>query len=97
MPKIVYPRRCLHFCIVIILMIYNSVEWKSIFNIHYYFKLVLAKISLVLSFLLSFDQKNSRMSIALELLNHINVVLDLLKEVIAGDESRVYGYDTRVV
>lgn len=78
-------------------MIYNSVEWKSIFNIHYYFKLVLAKISLVLSFLLSFDQKNSRMSIALELLNHINVVLDLLKEVIAGDESRVYGYDTRVV
>lgn len=44
MLKIVYPRRCLHFFIVTILMIYNSVEWKSIFNIHYYFKLVSAKI-----------------------------------------------------
>ncbi|XP_050528011.1 protein GVQW3-like [Daktulosphaira vitifoliae] len=43
--------------------------------------------------LLNFDQKNRRMSIALELLNDVNDDPDLLKRVITGDESWVYGYD----
>ena len=43
--------------------------------------------------LLNFDQKNRRMSIAQELLNDVNDDPDLLKRVITGDESWVYGYD----
>jgi len=43
--------------------------------------------------LLNFDQKNRRMSIAQELLDDVNDDPDLLKRVITGDESWVYGYD----
>ena len=43
--------------------------------------------------LLNFDQKNRRMNIAQELLNDVNDDPDLLKRVITGDESWVYGYD----
>ena len=43
--------------------------------------------------LLNFDQKNRRMSIAQELLNDVNDDPDLLKRVITGDETWVYGYD----
>ncbi len=43
--------------------------------------------------LLNFDQKERRMSIAQELLNDVNDDPDLLKRVITGDESWVYGYD----
>jgi len=43
--------------------------------------------------LLNFGQKNRRMSIAQELLDDVNDDPDLLKRVITGDESWVYGYD----
>ena len=43
--------------------------------------------------LLNFDQKTRRMTIAQEILNDVNDDPDLLKKVISGDESWVYGYD----
>ena len=43
--------------------------------------------------LLNFDQKTRRMTIAQEMLNDVNDDPDLLKRVITGDESWVYGYD----
>ena len=43
--------------------------------------------------LLIFDQKTHRMTIAQEMLNHVNDDPDLLRKVITGDESWVYGYD----
>lgn len=43
--------------------------------------------------LLNFDQKQSRMNIAQELLNEVNDDPELLKRVITGDETWVYGYD----
>ena len=43
--------------------------------------------------LLNYDQKTSRMTIAQEMLNDVNDDPDLLKKVITGDESWVYGYD----
>ena len=42
---------------------------------------------------LNFDQKTHRMAIAQEMLNDVNDDPDLLKRVIIGDESCVYGYD----
>lgn len=43
--------------------------------------------------LLNFDQKQCRMDIAQELLNEVNDDPELLKRVITGDETWVYGYD----
>ncbi|XP_046975163.1 protein GVQW3-like [Vanessa cardui] len=43
--------------------------------------------------LLNFKQKQRRISIAQELLNDVNNDPDLLKRVITGDETWVYGYD----
>ena len=43
--------------------------------------------------LLNFDQKQHRMNIAQELLNEVNDDLELIKRVITGDETWVYGYD----
>jgi len=43
--------------------------------------------------LLNFDQKSRRMSISQEMLNDVNDDPDLLKKVITGDETWVYGYD----
>ena len=43
--------------------------------------------------LLNFDQKIRRVTIAQEMLNDVNDDPDLLKMVITGDESWVYGYD----
>lgn len=43
--------------------------------------------------LLNFDQKSRRMSISQEMLNDVNDDPDLLKRVITGDETWVYGYD----
>ena len=43
--------------------------------------------------LLNFDQKTRRMIIAQEMLNDVNDDPDLLKKVITGGESWVYGYD----
>ena len=42
---------------------------------------------------LNFDQKNLRMSIAKKLLNNVNDYRDLLKRVLTGAKSWVYGYD----
>ena len=41
----------------------------------------------------NFEQKQCRIDIALEMLTNVNVYSDLLKKVITGDESWVYGYD----
>ena len=55
-------------------------------------KLAAAKI---VSNLLNFEQKKKRsVDIAQEMMMMCNDNLDLLKRVIAGDESWVYGYDT---
>ena len=43
--------------------------------------------------LLNFDQKTRCMTIAQKMLNDVNDDPDLLKKVITGDESWVYGYD----
>ena len=43
--------------------------------------------------LLNFEQKQRRISIAQELLNDVNDDPGLLKRVITGDETWVYGYD----
>ena len=43
--------------------------------------------------LLNFDKKTRRMTIAQEMLNDVNDDPDLLKKVITGDESWVYGSD----
>ena len=43
--------------------------------------------------LLNFEQKQRRMVIAQEILTTFNDVSDLLKKVITGDASWVYGYD----
>ena len=43
--------------------------------------------------LLNFEQKQRRMDIAQEMLTTFNDVPNLLKKVITGDESWVYGYD----
>ena len=43
--------------------------------------------------LLNFDQKTRCMTIAQEMLNDVNDDPDLLKKVITGDKSWVYGYD----
>ncbi|XP_029665557.1 uncharacterized protein LOC115236955 [Formica exsecta] len=43
--------------------------------------------------LLNFDQEQCRMDIAQELLNEVNDDPELLKRVITGDETWVYGYD----
>ena len=43
--------------------------------------------------LLNFDQKQRRVDIAQELLNEVNNDPELLKTVITGDETWVYGYD----
>jgi len=43
--------------------------------------------------LLNFDQKQRRMNIAQDMLNDVNDDPDLLKRVITGDETWVYGYD----
>ena len=45
--------------------------------------------------LLNFDQKTRRMTIAQKMLNDVNDDPDLLKKVITGDESWVYGYDVK--
>ena len=44
--------------------------------------------------LLNFEQKQHRMNIAQEMLMTFNDDSDLLKKVITGAESRVYGYAT---
>ena len=43
--------------------------------------------------LLNFDEKTRRMTIAQEMFNDVNDDSDLLKKVITGDESWVYGYN----
>ena len=43
--------------------------------------------------LLNFEQKQCLMDIAQEILTMFNDIPDLLKKVIAGDESWLYGYD----
>jgi len=43
--------------------------------------------------LLNFDQKQRRMNIAQDMLNDVNDDPDLLKRVITGDETWIYGYD----
>jgi len=43
--------------------------------------------------LLNFDQKQHRINIAQDMLNDVNDDPDLLKRVITGDETWVYGYD----
>ena len=45
--------------------------------------------------LLSFEQKQRRMDIAKEMLTTFNDGLDLLKKVITGDESLMYGYNIK--
>ncbi|XP_029160318.1 protein GVQW3-like [Nylanderia fulva] len=42
---------------------------------------------------LNFDQKQRRMNIGQDMLNDVNDDPDLLKRVITGDETWVYGYD----
>ena len=43
--------------------------------------------------LLNFDQKTRLMTIVQEMLNDVNDDPDLLKKVVTGDKSWVYGYD----
>ena len=43
--------------------------------------------------LLNIEQKQIRMDIAQEMFTTLNDYADLLKKVITGDESWVYGYD----
>ena len=43
--------------------------------------------------LINFEQKQRRMGIAQEMLTTFNDDLDLLKRVITGDESGMYGYN----
>ena len=45
--------------------------------------------------LLNFEQKQCRMDIALEMLTTLNDDPDLLKKVITGDESWLYGHDIK--
>ena len=45
---------------------------------------------------MNFEQKNCRMSIAQELLNDIGENPDLLKRVITGHETCVYGYEIKL-
>ena len=45
--------------------------------------------------LLNFEQKTRRKTVAQEMLNNVNDDPDLLKRVITGDESWVYGYDVK--
>ena len=45
---------------------------------------------------LNFEQKQRHMTIAQEMLTKFNDDLDLLKKVIPGDESWVYGYDIEI-
>ena len=44
--------------------------------------------------LLNFGQKQHRMDISQEMLTKLNNDSDLLKKVLTGDESWVYGYDS---
>ena len=43
--------------------------------------------------LLNFEQKQRRMKVAQESLNEVNGDAELLKRIITGDETWVYGYD----
>ena len=43
--------------------------------------------------LLNFEQKQRRMEVAQESLNEVNDGAELLKRIITGDETWVYGYD----
>ena len=43
--------------------------------------------------LLNFEQKQRRMEVAQESLNKVNDDAELLKRIITGDETWVYGYD----
>ena len=43
--------------------------------------------------LLNFDQKTLRITISQEMLNAVSDDIDLLKSVITGDESWIYGYE----
>ena len=43
--------------------------------------------------LLNFEQKQRRMEVAQESLNDVNDDAELLKRIITGDETWVYGYD----
>ena len=46
--------------------------------------------------LLNFEQKQRRMDIVWEMLTTFKDYPDLLKKLITGDESRVYGYDIEI-
>ena len=46
--------------------------------------------------LLNFEQKQRRIKIAQESLNEVNDDAELLKRIITGDETLVYGYDVEV-
>ena len=65
-------------------------SWHAIFSDILGLKRVAAKF---VAKLLNFDKKTRRMTIAQEMLNDVNDDPDLLKKVITGDESWVYGYD----
>ena len=43
--------------------------------------------------LLNFEQKQRRIEVAQESLNEVNDDAELLKRIITGDETWVYGYD----
>ena len=45
---------------------------------------------------LHFEQKQGRMDIAEDVLTTFNDVINLLKKVITGDESWVYGYNIEI-
>ena len=42
---------------------------------------------------MNFEQKQRRMEVAQESLNEVNDDAELLKRIIRGDETWVYGYD----
>ena len=70
----------------------------SVGSCHAIFSNVLGMKHVVVKFvrkLLNFYQKNRNMSITQDLLNDVNDDPDLLKRIITGDETWVYGYDVK--
>ncbi|CAB3259756.1 unnamed protein product [Arctia plantaginis] len=68
----------------------------SVGSCHKFFSDVLGMKRLASKFvlkLLNFEQKQLRMEVAQESLNEVNNDAELLKRVITGDETWVYGYD----
>ena len=68
----------------------------SIGSCHYIFSNVLGMKRVAAKFvpkLLNFEQKQRRMEVSQESLNKVNDDAKLLKRIIAGDETLVYGYD----